>query len=246
MSALYDRIGKSYAEYRRPDPHIAAQILAALGDARRVANVGAGAGSYEPSDRLVIAVEPSETMIRQRRPHAAPAIRATAEHLPFDDDAFEAAMAILTVHHWPNLEAGLMELARIASRRVVILTWEPAARTSWLVRDYFPEIWEYDLTKFPRIGFYERFFDNIAVTAVPIPHDCQDGFLEAYWRRPETYFDAGARGAISSFARAQNVDEKLLQLKHDLDDGTWDRRNGHLRDLPELDLGYRLLVLERD
>ena len=244
MAQLYDTIGTSYAKYRRPDPRIAAAITAALGDARRVVNVGAGAGSYEPKDRNVIAVEPSETMIRQRSAGAAVVVRASAVGLPFRDGEFDAALAILTIHHWPDQRAGLLEMARVA-KRCVLLTWEePFASPSWLTRDYFPEILAYDRTVFPPTSRYAALLKNVVVRPVLIPHDCTDGFLEAYWRRPEAYFDAGARLAISSFARLADVESGLTALRRDLDDGMWARRNGDLLDKTETDLGYRLVVGE--
>jgi SAM-dependent methyltransferase len=125
VAALYDTIGQGYRHYRRQDPRIRDAVIRRLGDARTVVNVGAGTGSYEPSDRLVIAVEPSIVMIRQRANDAAPAVRATATALPFRDAAFDASMAVLTIHHWPNLEKGLLELRRVASSRIVIVTWDP-------------------------------------------------------------------------------------------------------------------------
>jgi SAM-dependent methyltransferase len=245
MAQLYDRIGTHYAKYRRPDPRIAAAITAALGEARRVVNVGAGAGSYEPKDRETIAVEPSETMIAQRPRDAASVVRASAMNLPFRDSEFDAALAILTIHHWPNQRAGLMEMARVA-KRCVLLTWEePTASPSWLTRDYFPEILAYDRTVFPPVSsFYGRLLKNVTVRPIQIPHDCTDGFLEAYWRRPEVYFDSDARLAISIFTRLADVETGLTALRRDLDDGTWARRNGDLRDRIEIDLGYRLVIGE--
>ncbi len=245
MPQLYDTIGTHYAEYRRPDPRIAAAIVAALGDALRVVNIGAGTGSYEPKDRDLVAVEPSETMIRQRPPGAAPVVRASAMMLPFRDTEFDAALAILTVHHWPDLTAGILEMARVA-KRCVVLTWEPSTSPAWLTRDYFPEILAYDLTVFPPVApFYGTLFKTMDVRAVPIPHDCADGFLEAYWRRPEAYFDPYARLSISSFARVPRVHDSLAALRRDLDEGTWSRRNADLLTRHELDLGYRLIIGER-
>jgi SAM-dependent methyltransferase len=192
----------------------------------------------------VIAVEPSETMIRQRSAGAAPVVRASAMSLPFRDGEFDIALALLTIHHWPDQRAGLLEMAR-AAKRCVILTWEPAASPSWLTRDYFPEILAYDRTVFPPASHYGALLNNVVVRPVLIPHDCTDGFLEAYWRRPEVYFDAGARLAISSFARLADVESGLTALRRDLDDGTWARRNNDLLDRTEIDLGYRLVVGER-
>jgi SAM-dependent methyltransferase len=239
---LYDRIGGGYAAYRRPDARIAARIVDALGPARTVVNVGAGAGSYEPADRRVAAVEPSAVMVRQRAPGARPAVRATAERLPFRDGAFDAALAVLTLHHWPDWRAGLGEMRRVARGRVVILTWDPGHPAFWLVQDYFPEILEIDLPVFPPFVQIERVVGPVDVRPVPVPADCSDGFLGAYWRRPEAYLDAGARGAISAFSKLRGVDAGLARLRSDLDDGTWHRRHGHLLALPELDVGYRLLV----
>lgn len=242
---LYETIGVNYAQYRRPDPRIAAAILRALGDARTVVNIGAGAGSYEPTDRPVVAVELSETMIRQRRSGAAPVICASAMELPFRNNAFEAATALLTVHHWPDAIRGMQEMMRVA-KRCVVFSWEPSTNVSWLTRDYFPQIRAYDRLAFPLIAdFYRRAFAQFEIVTVPVPHDCQDGFLEAYWRRPEAYFDPGARRAISAFARVTDVEPGLSKLKSDLSDGTWTRRNGHLMELNELDLGYRLVIASR-
>jgi SAM-dependent methyltransferase len=246
MVQLYDTIGTHYAKYRRPDPRIAAAITAAIGDAQRIVNIGAGAGSYEPKDREIVAVEPSETMIRQRSLGAAPVVCGSAMGLPFRAGEFDAGLAILTVHHWPDQRAGLLEMARVA-RRCVVLTWEPSASPSWLTRDYFPEIVAYDRTVFPPVSsFYGALLGRVSVGPVLIPHDCTDGFLEAYWRRPEAYFDPGVRLAISSFARLGDAQPGLTALRRDLDDGTWTRRNGDLMNKAELDLGYRLVVGERD
>lgn len=240
--ALYDRIGVGYSAYRRPDPRIAARIVDALGPARTMVNVGAGTGSYEPADRTVVAVEPSAEMVRQRPPSAAPAVRATAERLPFRDRALDAALAVLTIHHWPNWRAGLDEMRRVARGPVVILTWDPDHAGFWLVQDYFPEILEMDLVIMPRLAEIERILGPCDVRPVPIPSDCSDGFLGAYWQRPERYLDAGARGAISAFAKISTLDAGLDRLRAHLADGTWERRHGGLRALPELDIGYRLVV----
>jgi len=242
MPQLYDSIGENYVDYRRPDPRIAATITKALGEARSVVNIGAGAGSYEPADRTVIAAEPSATMILQRAADAAPVICASAMELPFRQNAFDATLAIFTVHHWPDRMRGLSEMRRVA-KRAVILTWEPSTSASWLTRDYFPEILTYDRTLFPLASeFYGRVFEQIEIVPIPIPRDCTDGFLEAYWSRPEAYFDAGVRRAISAFARISDVEAGLARLQRDLDDGTWARRNAHLLELAELDLGYRLVI----
>jgi SAM-dependent methyltransferase len=241
-TALYDLIGIGYSAYRRPDPRIAAPIVEALGPARTIVNVGAGAGSYEPAGRTVVAVEPSAQMVRQRPPSAAPAVRAFADRLPFRDHAFDAAMAVLTIHHWPDWRAGVAEMRRVARGPVAILTWDADHPGFWLVQDYFPEILEIDLVIMPRLAEIERVLGPCDVRPVPIPADCSDGFLGAYWRRPERYLEAGARGAISSFAKIRTLDAGLARLRADLADGTWHRRHGSLLTLPELDIGYRLVV----
>lgn len=237
---IYDALGTDYHHYRRPDPRLQVAITTALGPARTVVNVGAGTGSYEPRDRRVVAVEPSERMARQRRPDDAPVVLATAESLPFADGAFDAAMAVLTLHHWRDWRAGVRELRRVA-RATAILTWDPAHPGFWLVLDYFPDLLAHDRRIFPAIADLQEALGDAAVHPVPIPHDCSDGFLGAYWRRPERYLEAGARGAISSFARVQQVTERLERLAADLADGTWHARHGALLAREDLDLGYRLL-----
>jgi SAM-dependent methyltransferase len=243
VNALYDTIGTGYRDYRKPDPRIASAILEALGDAESVVNVGAGAGSYEPRDRHVVAVEPSATMIAQRPPDAAEAVQGSAAHLPFADKSFDAALAILTIHHWPDQEAGLKEMARVARKRCVVLTWDVPETEFWLTRDYFPEIIAHDRKTFSLAPFREA-FGTVDVRVVPVPHDCSDGFLCAYWRRPRMYLDPGARGAISSFSYAPDVPARVARLARDLEDGTWARRNAHLKNKTELDLGYRLVIAD--
>lgn len=239
MPELYDTIGWGYRDLRRPDPRIEAAVRRALGDASSVVNVGAGAGSYEPRDRPVIAVELAMTMIRQRRPGMAPAIRATGTCLPFRDAAFGAALAILTIHHWPDPRRGLRELARVA-RGVVVLTWDPSAPGFWLT-DYFPEILAMDRPIFPPMDEYRRQLGRVAVHDLPIPHDCSDGFLGAYWRRPAAYLEPRVRSAISTFSKIRPEDG-LRRLRQDLDSGEWLRRYGAVLSESELDLGYRLVV----
>jgi SAM-dependent methyltransferase len=242
MPQLYDEIGLGYAHYRRPDPRIGAAILGALGDAASVVNVGAGAGSYEPSDRAVVAVEPSPEMIRQRRAGSAPVVQASATDLPFRDESFDAALAILTVHHWPDRVRGLAELARAARHRIVILTASPGGSGFWLVDDYFPEIGEIDRRILPSMEELAGVLGEMEVRPVMVPHDCTDGFLGAYWRRPHAYLDAGVRGAISLFSMIGEVEPGLARLRSDLEDGTWERRHGDLLRRTEVDLGYRLVI----
>lgn len=245
--ALYDSIGRSYAGFRRPDHRIAAAIDAALGDAMSVVNIGAGTGSYEPLGRTVLAVEPSELMIRQRPKEAAPCLRGSAEALPVATASVDAAMAVLTVHHWTDLALGLREMARVARQRAVLLTWVPDAAPFWLTEDYFPEIAAHDRKIFPSaaalVAMLERTIGPVNMAPVPIPHDCIDGILCAYWRRPESYLDAGIRSAMSSFTRI-DAEAGLARLRADLSSGRWAERNRHLLALETLDLGYRIVCCE--
>lgn len=245
MNQTYDRIGAGYARARRADPRIAARILGALGEAATVVNVGAGTGSYEPADRPVVAVEPSSTMIRQRPAGSAPVVQASATDLPFRDGAFAAALAVLTIHHWPDRGRGLGELARVARDGAVLLTWDPESADFWLLRDYLPRVLEADRGLFPGIGELRAALGPVEVHPVPIPHDCEDGFLGAYWRRPRAYLDPGVQGGISTFATVAGLEAGLDRLRADLEDGTWERRYGGLLGREELDIGYRLVVSSR-
>jgi SAM-dependent methyltransferase len=240
MAAKYDIIGLNYAELRKPDPRIAAVIQGALGRAETVLNVGAGTGSYEPTDRRVTAVEPSIEMIRKRSPSAARAIQASAADLPFNDNAFDASMAILTVHHWPDKEVGLRELRRVTRGQIVLLTFD-ASRRPWLT-DYLPELTSLDEAQLPKMSDYERWLGTVDVSPVPVPHDCSDGFLYAYWRRPAAYLDARIRSGISSFWAIPNVEEGLRTLARDLETGAWERRYTELLERDAYDAGYRLVV----
>lgn len=245
--ALYDSIGRTYAAFRRPDPRIAAAIDAVLGDAQSVVNVGAGTGSYEPPGRALLAVEPAQVMIQQRPAGAAPCLRGRAEALPLATASVDAAMAVLTIHHWTDLERGLGEMARVARKRVVLLTWVPDAAPFWLTRDYFPEIAADDRTIFPDaaglVALLERRIGPVHMAPVPVPHDCTDGFLCAYWRRPDSYLRPELRSAMSSFARI-DAEVGLARLRADLATGRWALRNRHLLALDRLDLGYRILRCE--
>jgi SAM-dependent methyltransferase len=240
---IYDRIGRGYSQRRRPDPRIVDGITRALGDARTVANVGAGAGSYEPEDRDVVAVEPSEVMISQRSGGAAPVVRGVAEALPFADRRFDAALAVLTVHHWTDPGRGLAELRRVAPRQVVLTGDTALLHDFWLNRDYLglPKTFDDGL---PSLGWTVAVLAPARIEPVPVPHDCHDGFYAAYWRRPEAYLDPDVRAAISCFGliAPDIVDNGLRRLAADLDSGAWHRRNAELLDLDELDLGYRLII----
>ncbi len=248
MAALYDSIGVGYAGRRVPDPRWAERIRDALGDARTVVNVGAGAGSYEPTDRFVVAVEPSRSMVSQRPEGAAPVVRGVAGALPFSDGAFEAAMAILTTHHWPDAAAGLAEMQRVSQRQVVV-TWDPEAfaREFWLVRDYLPWMAEHEhhLAAGPKVA---ELLGEVHVAPLPVPHDCSDGFFGAYWRRPEAYLDPEVRASISGLALADPglLEPALARLRADIGSGEWAERHGDLRRGAELDLGYQVIVGRRE
>ncbi len=241
----YDRIGATYAATRRPDPRIERQIADALGDARSVVNIGAGIGAYEPRDRDVTAVEPSAVMLAQRPPDAAPAIQGSAEALPFDDDSFDAALAVLTMHHWSDWCAGAAELRRVARRRIVMLTFDPTYIAQyWLVRDYLPEIAVEDEARFPPLSTVAEALGGARAIPVLIAADCTDGFLCASWKRPLAYLDEMVRANISSFGLLPPavVTAALARLERDVADGSWARRNADLLAHDEADFGYRLLV----
>ena len=242
--ALYDRIGRTYAETRRPDPRIDAAIRRALGGATSVVNVGAGAGSYEPP-QTVLAVEPSAVMIAQRPAGLAPAVQAAAEAIPLEDGAVDAALAVLTIHHWPDLERGFAEMRRVA-RRIVVLTWDPGmAREFWLSAAYLPDdAVEWDVARCPTLETVARLIGPGAeVTPVPVPHDCSDGFFGAFWRRPEAYLDPVVRAGISNLAQfGDALAPAFDRLAADLESGEWHRRHAGLLGLDELDLGYRIVA----
>ena len=242
MRAKYDLIGVNYAELRKPDPRIARVIHDALGAARTVLNVGAGTGSYEPADRNVVAVEPSREMIRKRAPGAAKAVRASAEALPFADGSFDASMAILTIHHWPDKAAGLREMRRVTRGRIVLLTADPAQRP-WLT-DYLPELAALDEAIMPSLSDYARWLGRVEITPVPVPADCSDGFLYAYWRRPAAYLDPRLRSGSSSFWEIGDVEDGLQRLRRDLETGAWERRYAELLGRDAYDAGYRLVVAD--
>ncbi len=241
MQPSYDTIGVNYSDLRKPDPRIDAAIGAALGSAKTVLNVGAGTGSYEPADRQVTAVEPSMEMIQQRGAKAARVVQGCAEDLPFDNNSFDASTAILTVHHWTDKEKGLKEMRRVTRGRVVLLTYDPSFRGFWLA-DYIPDLVALDEVQMPGMTDYEAWLGSVEIAPVPIPHDCIDGFLCAYWRRPAAYLDPKIRAAISSFWALGDVSAALDRLASDLDSGVWAERHSDLLDLDECDFGYRLVT----
>lgn len=246
-TATYDNIGRTYGSTRKPDVRIEQQIHAALGDATTVLNIGAGTGSYEPNDRDVIALEPSMTMIAQRSPYAAPAVQGIAEALPFAVNSFDAVMAVLTLHHWKNRDAGLSELRRVVRNRAVILTYDASMADSfWLIRDYLPSNKSIDEKNFPAPHTIADLFAQAEVSVVPIPSDCTDGFLCAYWKRPEAYLSPIVQAGISSFSvlPRSEIDAGLTTLEDDLRSGRWHDRNSEILGRDSLDLGYRLIVAD--
>jgi SAM-dependent methyltransferase len=243
--ANYGVIGRVYTDYRKPDPRIAALISQALGDAESVLNIGAGAGSYEPADRNVTAVEPSAAMRAARPPYLSPAIDAVAENLPFPDGRFDAAMAIFTVHQWPDLAAGLREVRRVTRGAVVIMSCDPdELNRSWLDR-YAPEVLAVEARRYPPIPTLTRLLGaRTEIIPVPIPLDCADGFNEAYYGRPERLLDPGARLACSawSFVGAGIQARFERDLRRDLENGAWDARYGYLRTQPVFEGSLKLIV----
>jgi hypothetical protein len=230
--ADYGAIGPGYREYRQADPFVESRVHAALGSVRSVLNVGAGAGSYEPRDRDVTAVEPSAAMRAQRPTSLATAIDAVAEHLPFADDTFDAAMATFTVHQWPDLTAGLHEVRRVTRGPIVILTGDPRLLERFWLHAYAPEAIEVEAGRFPSVQAIVDALGDVRVEPVPIPLHCTDGFGEAYYGRPERLLDPGARRANSawSFVGPEVETRFVNDLARDLADGTWDATYGHLRE----------------
>lgn len=243
----YERYGRDYAVARATDPRLAARIHAALGDARTVVNVGAGSGSYEPVDRHVIAIEPSAAMRAQRPPDLAPAIDAVAEALPLDDRSLDAAMAVITIQHWTDPPAGLRELRRVARGPVVVVTFDPDRFADHWLMEYLPEALADDGARFPAIDFVAGTLGGACVEPVPVPADCHDGFIEAYYARPEAFLDPAVRRSQSIWPRLPPgvEDRAIAALAADLDSGRWDERHGHLRTTPEYHGALRLVISER-
>lgn len=247
-SALYDAIGFGYAQRRRPDERIARQLRSGLRGAAPILNVGAGAGSYEPTDRQVVAVEPSAAMIAQRHPGAAPVVRAVAGSLPFPDRSFEGCMALLTVHHWPDPLAGIAELRRVTRGPIVVLTFDQEVHAQqWIVSEYLPDMAVLD-PALPGPERIARALGGGSIEVVNVPWDCTDGFCHAWWRRPAAYLDETVRSAISGIARlpAGVVADAMARLGADIASGTWDKEHRHLLEKQEIDAGYRIVVSPGD
>jgi SAM-dependent methyltransferase len=243
----YDEIGVNYSDFRRADPRIEARVWAALGDARSVVNVGAGTGSYEPSDREVIAVEPSSLMIAKRPEGTAPALQGVAETLPLDDRSVDAAMAIFTIHHWSDLGAGLAEMRRVARRRIVLATIDAEVNARvWTLAEYFPEAMALEEEVMPSIATLEASLPRATIEAVPMPSRCRDEFTSALWDRPELLLEPATLRASSLWHRLapEVIARGQERLRADLESGRWDQAHRHLRTLPELDIGLRLVCAE--
>jgi SAM-dependent methyltransferase len=242
----YDKLGQQYSGYRQTDPRIAAYVHQALGYAKTVLNIGAGAGSYEPVDRYVMAVEPSAVMRAQRNGNnKVPAINAKADSLPFDDNAFDASMAMITVHHWPDIQKGLGELRRVTRRQVIIMTFDPAVLDSFWNAHYFPELIEVEKARFPTIEFITQALGGkCSIVPVPVPLDCVDGFQEAFYGRPEAFLQKEVRLSQSAWSfLPEGVEEKLVKvLEEDLQSGEWDKKYGHYRTEPTFTCALRLVV----
>jgi SAM-dependent methyltransferase len=243
--ANYAVIGAGYTRYRQPEPLIFEKILAALGDARTVLNVGAGAGSYEPLDREVVAVDPSASMRAQRPAHLPRAVDGTAERLPFPDKHFDASMATFTIHQWQDLEAGLTEMRRVTRGPIVLLTCDPAEVEKFWLHAYAPEVLATEARRYPSLDAIRKVLKgSVVATAVPIPLHCRDGFNEAYYGRPEMLLDADARLACSawSFVDPSTTEAYVQNLRDELENGAWDIKYGHLRSQPSYEGSLRLIV----
>jgi SAM-dependent methyltransferase len=243
----YDSIGHGYAITRREDPRLRALILAALGEARSVVNVGAGAGAYEPRGRFVVAIEPSEVMVAQRSRVGAPVLRALADRLPLRDGSVDTSMAILSLHHWDEQQKqGVRELRRVARGPVVLLTCDAeVSGAMWLMADYLPEVADLDRRTFPSMERLSAWLGGrTRVDVVPIPRDVCDWMLMSFWAHPERVLDVAARNATSGFARMppEVVQRVVTAVERDLDNGAWVARHGHLRGLDAYDAGLRLVV----
>ncbi len=244
QEVLYDMIGGGYRSGRHEDRRIAQAIWSALGDAGSVLNVGAGAGSYEPPGRRVVAVEPSARMIAQRPPGIAPAIQAFAENLPFANDEFDAAMGVLTIHHWSDRRRGLAEMRRVARDRLVLFLRDPDVCRYWWLYDYFPATQRLVAARETPVAEISEALGELEIIPVPIPADCRDGFEAAFWRRPHAYLDPEAWRAMSALTLISDIEreEGLRALRSDLETGEWQQRWGELFNRDELDLGYRVVI----
>jgi SAM-dependent methyltransferase len=241
---VYDKIGVGYNTYRKPDPRIAAALSREIGTAERIINIGAGAGSYEPIDRYLVALEPSWAMIEQHPKNGSFCVQGFSEALPFRDQTFDVGLAILTIHHWANIAKGLKEAMRVNKQRLILLTWIGFKEDFWLL-DYLPQIKAINEAQFLSIEQLAEIMGPVRAEPIPIPHDCMDGFLCAYWRRPHVYLDKGARNAISIFSRLTHIEAGLQSLKNDLESGLWHKKYQDLLHKESMDFGYRIVVWDK-
>ncbi len=242
----YDCFGKTYAKIRQTDPRIAKYVYDALSGSKTVINIGAGSGSYEPDDKYVVAIEPSVTMRNQRLSNGkVPAIDAKADDLPFDDNSFDAAMAMVTIHHWPDIEKGLKEIRRVTRNQILVMTFDPDALDNFWNAEYFPELIAVEKARYPKIvDVINALGGKSEVLPIPIPLDCRDGFQEAFYGRPEAFLDAQVRLNQSAwgFLSKELEEESVNRLKRDLDSGKWDEKFGHYRNLPFATFALRLII----
>jgi SAM-dependent methyltransferase len=244
MPADYNKLAEAYKTYRKPDPRIAERIHFHLRNARSILNLGSGTGAYEPDGPYIVALEPSFEMIMKRGRSPVTQVMGVAEKLPFRDSAFDCSMGILTLHHWADITSGLQEMFRVTTQKIVLFTWTGYCGNFWLI-DYLPEIAEVDAGLFPSLVELEGILGDMSTETIEIPSDCTDGFMCAYWKRPEIYLDTGARKAISTFLCIPVLNEKLDKLREDIKSGEWHKKYSSLLDRDSLDLGYRLLVSEK-
>jgi SAM-dependent methyltransferase len=242
----YDNKGQQYSGHRQTEPKIAGFIYRALGNAKTVLNVGAGAGSYEPDDRYVVAVEPSAGMRSQRLANGkSPAVNAFGDQLPFDDDAFDAVTAFVTLHHWPDMKKGLLELKRVAREKVIVMTFDPEALDRFWNAEYFPEVIDVERQRYPTISFIvDTLGDRCEVWEIPVPLNCVDGFQEAFYGRPESFLDENVRKAQSAWGFISDKQQQTMvkRLADDLASGVWDSKYGHYREQPEFVCALRLII----
>lgn len=242
MKPTYDKIGINYSNKRETDPRIAQVLFNELKGAGRILNIGAGTGSYEPPNMDLIGIEPSSEMISQRKSGSYPVLQAAAEKIPFEDKSFSHSMAVLSIHHWEDRAQGFREVNRVTRDKFVALSWDAGAGPFWLTRDYFPEFFKRDAAHFPNLDNLGVYFEEVKMEPILIPQDCRDGFLAAYWKRPEAYLDPQVRLSISSFSKIDDAGPGLEKLKADLDSGAWARKNASILDKEAIDAGYRLVT----
>jgi SAM-dependent methyltransferase len=241
MKTLYDEIGINYSVKRCTDPKIAKQLYSELQGAARIVNIGAGTGSYEPENVELVAVEPSSEMISQRKTGSYRVEQAFAQELPFENSSFSHAMTVLSMHHWENRPLAFSEINRVATEKFVAVSWDPESEPFWLTRDYFPEIYEMDKGIFPDLEELNDHFDEVKMSPLLIPSDCMDGFLAAFWKRPEAYLDNKVRQSSSAFSKIESLSEGLQKLEDDLASGVWAENNHAILSSSSIDVGYRII-----